>query len=169
MNASPQRADGGRQLTGRHVLIAMLSFFALILATNAYMIERALTTFGGVETADAYRIGLKYNARIENAALQSQLGWSDAVGYARDTETITVDLKDASGAPVTGLTAQVTLARPATNRFDRRLELAADANGRYVAPAGVLEAGSWIVLVEARRDGASQPIYVTRSRIWVTP
>ena len=47
------------------------------------MIYKALTTFGGVETPDAYRKGLAYNQRIAAEEAQAGLGWHDELSLFR--------------------------------------------------------------------------------------
>ena len=66
-------------IQGRHVLVLLLGFFAVVASANAVMIYGALSTFGGLDTPDAYRKGLAYNQRIDAAAAQAQLGWQESL------------------------------------------------------------------------------------------
>jgi nitrogen fixation protein FixH len=70
-----------RGLRGAHVLLVFLGFFATIFLVNGIMVYAALSTFGGLEIADAYRKGLAYNARIAEGQAQAQRGWRDSVSY----------------------------------------------------------------------------------------
>jgi nitrogen fixation protein FixH len=74
------------------VLIVFLGFFATIFLVNGIMIYDALSTFGGIETADAYRKGLAYNARIAEGAAQAQRGWRDNLAYASETQRVRVEV-----------------------------------------------------------------------------
>ena len=53
-----------REVTGRTVLIWLLSFFGLVFAVNGVMIKVAASTFGGVEVASSYKAGLKFGKDI---------------------------------------------------------------------------------------------------------
>ena len=65
-------------LTGRHVLAAMLVFFAVVFAVNAAMIYAALSTYSGVVADEPYRKGLHYNERIVADERQRQRNWREA-------------------------------------------------------------------------------------------
>src|SRR5262249_23714165 len=72
MNAGAQRDGGGdaRELTGRAVLVCLVTFFAVVAGVNAVMIGGAVSTFGGLETESSYQAGLVF-AR-EEAQARSQ-------------------------------------------------------------------------------------------------
>ena len=65
------------EITGRHVLYAILAFFLTVTAVDAFMIYKAVSTFGGIETQDAYRKGLQYNQRLEAEKVRRASGWED--------------------------------------------------------------------------------------------
>ena len=72
-----ERTRGGRpkELTGRMVLFCLVAFFAVVAGVNAIMIRAAVSTFGGVETANAYQAGLAFAREIAEAAAQDALHW----------------------------------------------------------------------------------------------
>ena len=88
----PSRRQRG--LRGTHVLLVFLGFFTTIFLVNGIMVYAALSTFGGLETADAYRKGLAYNARIAEGQAQAQRGWRDSVCYVLDTQRVRVEVTD---------------------------------------------------------------------------
>ncbi len=158
----------GPRVTGRHVLSAMIGFFAVLFLVDGSLIYFAVSTFGGVETPDAYRKGLAYNDRIAAGEAQARLGWLDSLEFSRERESLAFRLADGDGRPVAGLAVAARLSRPATDRFDREVALAETAAGSYEAAGLKLEPGAWTLDVTAARTGAS-PIYETRKRLWVAP
>lgn len=170
MNAvSPSEPRGIR---GRHVLGAMVTFFAVIVMADATMIYKALTTFGGVDNSNAYRDGLTYNDRISRAKRQAERGWADTVALSNDGARLRVAMTAANGKPLAGLRVEATLGRPATVRADMTLPLAEAAPGVYEAPVPApLAEGTWIAGVRAiAGDGdIATPDYQTRRRLWVAP
>lgn len=53
--------------TGRLVLTALLGFFAVCMAVNAFFVYMAVTTNRGVVDENAYQTGLHYNDLLEEA------------------------------------------------------------------------------------------------------
>jgi nitrogen fixation protein FixH len=148
----------------------MLAFFAVIVAADATMIYKAVTTFGGVDNVNAYRDGLAYNTRIAEAARQAGLGWRDTVEMLTDPARLRVSLRDSDGRAPADLRIEATLGRPATVRADAVLRLRETAPGVFEAPVGDSGRGAWIATIRAFRDGgADEPVYRTRRRLWVAP
>jgi nitrogen fixation protein FixH len=158
-----------RGLRGAHVLVVFLGFFATIFLVNGVLIYEALSSFGGLETADAYRKGLAYTARIAEDAAQAQRGWRDSLAYVPGTQRVRVEVTDAAGGGVTGLVLAGEIGRPATDRFDRKLDVAPAGPGVYEAEAAGLEPGWWTVDIEGRRAAASDVVYAARERLWIRP
>ncbi len=170
MNSSQH--TGPRSLNGRHVLLALIGFFVVIFAVNGIMVYKAESTFGGLDTDDAYRKGLAYNERVAAAAAQAKLGWRDTLAYVPETQRLRVALTDPDGAAVSGLTVTAQVQRPATTRFDQELILEQTGPGTYEADAAGLEAGWWTVDVAARRNAADHEnaaLYESRRRVWIKP
>lgn len=143
-------ASKGREITGKHVLIGLVSFFLFVAGVNAYMITKAVTTFSGLDGEDSYRRGLDYNRTIAEAEMQSKLGWSGQTAALPGWHGIGVTLLDRDGHPVTGLAVTGKLERPSTNTSDETLTFKETAPGRYEAQtAAQLAAGGWVVNVDA--------------------
>lgn len=169
MSAAATRLAKGRGIRGAHVLGAMLAFFAVIIAADATMIYKALTTFGGVDNPNAYRQGVAYNQRIARDAEQTLIGWHDDVEIV-DGQRLRVSLRDRSGAPVAGKKLVARVGRPATDRFDATLDLAEVGSGEYAAALPVVAEGTWTVdLAAYAGDGAGVPLYQARRRLWIKP
>jgi nitrogen fixation protein FixH len=158
-----------KQLNGRHVLYMLAGFFGTMLAVNAIFVYCALSSFSGIES-DAYQTGLHYNQRIDAGARQAALGWSHTLTFAPD-EGVSLTVTDRQGARVSGLVVSGDLGRPVAERFTRTLAFRETGPGLYLAPAGTLEAGSWIVSAQARRAAAdsSEPAYQIKERLWLKP
>lgn len=161
--------DGGApRLKGRHVLAAVVSFFAAVLAVNAAMIYAALSTYSGVTAAEPYRKGLNYNERVFASERQAQLNWKDALKIDPDGQ-VTLAITGSDGRPIRNLSVEFSIGRPTTNRQDLNLRLLAQDTG-YGARIGPLPPGAWIAGVEARAsEGDSEPIFRSRRRLWMAP
>ena len=163
------RGSGPRELTGWTVLICLVAFFALVAGVNAIMIWAAVSTFGGVETENAYQAGLTFAREIADAATQDDLHWQvqAKVSPAAGATLVEVVAHDAAGRPLAGLAATARLAHPTDKRLDRIVELtestAGNFAGRGAAPNAL--AGQWNLVVELTRDGSR--VFRSRNRIFV--
>ena len=156
-------------LRGSHVLMILVGFFAIIVAVDGFMIYQAVTTFGGLET-DAYRKGLAYNERIEQETEQTSKGWHDEISVAGTPARLRVGLTDVAKDGVAGRRLVARVGRPATDRFDRTVDLVETRAGVYEAELGELSGGSWIVDLSAFNGADSAvPSYRARRRIWIGP
>lgn len=172
MTTSSATGRGTRGLSGWHVLGAMLAFFAVIIIADATMIYKAVSTFGGVDNANAYRDGLAYNERIARETRQSTLGWHESIEVLSDPARLRVSLKDAGGGAPGALRIEATLGRPAVNTLDATLRLAEVTPGVFEAPLeNALGPGTWIATVRvfAAEGEAAEPVYQIRRRLWVAP
>jgi nitrogen fixation protein FixH len=159
------------EITGRHVLYAILVFFLTVTAVDTFMIYKALSTFGGIETHDAYRKGLHYNQRIEADKVQKTLGWTDETKLDSNKEELTVYIRDRDQKGVDGLQITVLLTRPATNRQDRSVRLIAVGSGRYAGKVPGLAEGTWIASLQAQKtsEHGDDILYQSKARAWKAP
>jgi nitrogen fixation protein FixH len=169
---SSSHSLGKRPLNGRHVLFALIGFFLVVFGVNGIMIYQAESTFGGLDTDDAYRKGLAYNVRVAAAAAQAKLGWHDKLAYVPETKRLRVTLSDPAGGAVSGLSVTAEVERPTTNRFDHSIVLEPTGPGVYEAEVAELAAGWWTVDLSARRGESDQKdaaLYESRRRLWIQP
>lgn len=162
----PGSKDGGYRLTGRHVLIWLLSFFGVVFAVNFTMMHYALSTFSGMEDDSPYKNGLAYNTDIDAGRRQNERGWAVEALQRRDADgglRFTVQAADAGRAPISGLEGSLRLERPADRRFDHAMPLAASGSGRYETTFGVVEPGQWDLVIELSRGG--EKMFVSRNRL----
>jgi nitrogen fixation protein FixH len=130
----------GKQLTGRKVLLIFLAFFGVILTANMTLLYLASGSFPGLVVKNSYVASQEWDSK---AAAQKALGWTTAAEYRDGVLMVTISGRD--GAPVTGLSVTAIAGRPASDRDDMRLELAATAQG-YTAPLA-LAPGTWQVAI----------------------
>jgi nitrogen fixation protein FixH len=154
-------------ITGKHVLLAMLGLFGIVIAVNLVFVTLAIDTFTGVTTANPYKEGLAYNQVLAARDAQRDLGWQGAVGFAAagsGRERISVALSDAAGSPLTGLQLDGSLRRPTNEGLDRPLAWRETAPGRYQAEVALPQRGNWDLVVSA--DDGRHPTFEMRARLW---
>lgn len=163
-----QMTQDGFQLTGRHVLFALIGFFGVMFAVNGVFVYFATTTFSGIETKDAYRQGLAHNERLERTAAYGERGWSTEVVLAPARDSIDITVSDKNGSAVRGLDLSGRIGYPATDDADRPLSAKEVSPGRYRAQFASLENGIWELRMTAVVPGEEeQPVLELRRRLWL--
>jgi len=154
-------------IRGRHVLLAMLAMFGLVIAVNAVFVTLAIGTFTGVTTTNPFQEGLAYNEVLAARDAQRDLGWQGKVALARlgdGADRITVRFSDADGQPLTGLELSGALRRPTHAGMDQALAWRETGPGRYETEVALPARGNWD-LVMAAHDGRNQP-FEMKARLW---
>ena len=153
------------ELTGRMVAAMLVLFFGVIVSVNATIMTVALRTMPGVETRSAYETSQHFNEEIARQHERDARGWKAAATLARQGEgaTLGVTLADRLGQPLSGFAATARLRHPATSARDHAVTLSEREPGRYEANIERVEAGSWILELQARRG--EEIVFVSRSRI----
>ena len=128
------------RIEGRHVLFGMVAFFVVVIGVNVTLAVLANTSWTGLSVENGYVASQHFNDELAEARRQTAFGWKAEFGY-RDAQLELV-LTDNSGRPLSGLTVEVELERPSTDRDDHRLPLSEFGPGIYAA-AGPLKAGQW--------------------------
>jgi nitrogen fixation protein FixH len=149
------------------VLASIVSFFAVIIAVNLIMATLAVSTFGGVETRNAYQAGLSFSREIAESRAQEARNWhveAKLSNWTPDGVVVEVLPRDASGSPVAGVDFTVTFAHPASRRQDQVVALGEVSAGLFRARAQVTP-GQWDLVVEAGRDG--ERLFRSKSRVQV--
>jgi len=142
----------GFRLTGRHVLIAFLAFFGLIIGVNLLFVNLALGTFTGLTDRDSYRTGISWNRQLERAAEMRALGWQvtldPTVTPAREPAArlldLTVTVRDADGRPIPGLALRGEARHPIAERYDLPLSFE-PIDGGYRTRATLPATGDWTI------------------------
>jgi nitrogen fixation protein FixH len=150
MSQASARAPG--EITGRHVLFAMLAFLGIVIAANVVFIVQATRTFPGEIVKKSYVQGLQYNATLEERRRQEALGWEAQADFVTSAQTsqLEIRLRDRSGAAVESATLQGVLRRPLERARDIPLAFRHVGGGVYLAPVGGLAEGQWELSVRAQ-------------------
>lgn len=157
----------GWTLTGWHVLAALLGFFGVMIAANLVFVYLALTTFTGVETRDAYRKGIAYNARLEEARQLEKLGWQGKISW--NAGHLEVVLSSREGDPIRGMSVKGSIGRPSTDKFDQAISFENAGSGHYRSEAIELAPGNWIVAIEAHDPVATDTArFRLKERLWLS-
>lgn len=159
-------AAAASKLEGRHVLFMFIVFFGSIFAVNGYMLFWALSTHTGVVAIEPYRKGLAYNARIADGERQAAIGWSDSANLDR-SGLVTIRMAASDGTPLLGLHIAAVLGRAVTASGDMPLKLSEVAPGDYRAIVGPIDAGTWMITLEASQDNDRTNLYRAKRRLWL--
>lgn len=143
--------EPGFRISGRHVLFAVIAFFGVIIAVNAYFLVAAYRTFPGQVSETPYEDGIGFNRTVAQRRAQAELGWSATATNA--AEGVEVALRDRAGKPLTGLKVEGVLRRPATQAGQIGLKFSEVSAGRYVAKAGP-GSGAWDLHFAAQGAGS---------------
>jgi nitrogen fixation protein FixH len=134
------------QIGGWHVLAAVVGFFAIVFAVDAAFVVSAYRTFPGQVSSTPYEDGVAYNRKLAQMAAQARLGWAPVASVTQGG-AVQVEVRDAAGAPVHGLTLAGRLERPATEAGRIALVFREAEPGVYLATPGRLM-GAWDLTVE---------------------
>ena len=155
-----------RPITGRFVLIAVVSFFAVVISVNTVMIRFAIATLPGTEVDSAYSASLAYQREIQAAHQQDQRDWKVDAHIERQadgTARLEVDANAQDGVPLAGLSVSGRLERPIDRRSDQAFQMVEEGGGSYRGTARGIAAGQWQLVIEADRDG--KRLFLSRNRI----
>lgn len=153
------------RLTGGMVAAMLVLFFGVIISVNATILTVALRTMPGVETRSAYEDSQHFNEAITRQHERDARGWKASANLARQGEgaTLAVTLADRLGQPLSGFATTARLRHPATSARDHAITLSERQPGRYEAGFEHIEAGAWILELQARRG--EDVVFVSRSRV----
>jgi nitrogen fixation protein FixH len=158
------------RLTGKHILLILLGFFALIGAANAVFIYIAVSSRPGEERGASYEIGLRYNNILSEERSQNALQWRHQTQIYKG-DRLRVAVTTSAGAPVAGLAVTGNFGRPASDNADRSLVFKEVDAGVYEAVLGQIGTGSWVMsfTAEKARPGSETATYQVKERLWLSP
>lgn len=155
-----------REITGRFVLIAVVSFFLVVIGVNVVMMRLAITTLPGTEVESAYSAGLAYQKEIQAAHEQNARGWKVDAHIDRKPDggaVIVLHASDAGSAPLTGLAFSGHFERPTDRRADQPLQVVERGEGDYRGTAKGMAPGQWDLVIEADADG--KRMFLSHNRV----
>ena len=141
-------ATSPKPVTGKHVLIGMVSFFGVVMSVNFLFVYFAIDSWTGLTAHDSYRKGLEYNDTLADADRQANLGWQTAVSY--DGDRLYIELTGPTGEPLLASDMSVLVRRPTHEGMDISLVMLVSGSG-YTAPLKLPEAGQWDIDVSIKR------------------
>jgi nitrogen fixation protein FixH len=144
-----------REITGRTVFALLVAFFGVVIGANAFLAHEALSTFGGMEIDSPYRAGQLFEREVALARAQDAQHWqvdAKVMPAANGSTLLHIFARDATGAPLVGMTATAVFARPTDRRLDRAVAIIEDAAGRFRGSVDIA-AGQWDLLIELSRHG----------------
>src|SRR5208282_580753 len=147
-----------RELTGRMVLVCFLGFFGVVFGANGLLVHKALSTFGGVETASSYRAGQLFERDVAMARAQDAQHWrveASVTPAADGSALLDIVARDGTGLAVAGIAATATFERPTDRRLDRSVAVGEDAPGHFRGSAAI-SPGQWDLVIELSRQGERQ-------------
>ncbi len=157
-----------KKFTGKKALMWFVGFFLIIFTVNGIMAYLAVGTWGGLETEDAYRKGIRYNDEISAASEQKQSGW--IISLVHRPKTLKGDRIDIYISwPETDLPpAQVTavVGRAVTNRYDQQITLTMTRDNIYTTAVEIPEPGQWNIKILVKR--AEGPLYQLNEEFFIT-
>lgn len=153
-------------LTGKTVLVLLLSFFGVVVGVNMTMMKIAINTLPGTEVDSAYSASLAFTSEIKAARTQAERNWRVEAYLKRQSQgdaTLTLAAKDAQGKPLRDVEFTGRLERPTDKRGDRRIVLAQAGEGKFIGTASAVSAGQWDLVIEGDADG--RRIFLSRNRV----
>ena len=150
-----------RPFTGWHMLALTCSFFGVIIAVNAGLAYKAISTFPGLEVDNGYISSQTFD---QDRAAQKALNWHLKQGYDHAKDQLRLDFTDAAGKPVTLKDLDVLVGRPTEASDDQHPVMKQGADGAYVS-ASSLPFGKWMLQIVAHaQDGT---LYQARTFFYV--
>jgi nitrogen fixation protein FixH len=132
-----------REITGKHVLIGVVSAFTVIIVVNFFMAYKAVSTFPGLEAKNTWYASQNFEATRK---AQQALGWQVSEAY-EDGRLMLRITEAASGQPAKVADMQVLVGRSTEAAADQMPVFIRDG-GAFVAPVD-LAPGKWLLRIEA--------------------
>lgn len=143
------RPAGGREFTGRHMFVAVVAFFFVIIAVNLLMAGLATRSWSGLVVKNSYVASQSFNEAVAAKRRQDQLGWRGK--FAANGTEIGYRLTSRSGEPVVASMIQLTFRRPAYEAEDHIVTLRKGQDGTFSVRHRLAD-GIWVVEVLADTD-----------------
>lgn len=132
--------------TGRHMFLAMLGFFGVIITVNVTMAVFARTSWTGLVVANSYVASQEFNAKMAETRAQAALKWKGKLAIRN--HVVRYRLVDRAHAPVLLKGVQIGFKRPVDDREDHVITLAPDGDGGFALPHDVPD-GVWLIEINA--------------------
>ena len=158
---SVNQANQGFKFEGWHMLVIMVSFFAIIASVNVTMAILANSNWTGLVVKNSYVASQKYNQVLHEAEQLRKSGLRSELKFADKKLSFVLSGQDGAPVLVDSLTAHI--GRPAHEHSDRSIAFEVYSNDRYQLELD-LEPGIWAVSITGMANGA---MYRRDERIFV--
>jgi nitrogen fixation protein FixH len=138
MSSTPKAARG--EFTGRHMLLAILGFFGVVIAVNAGMAVVSSVSWTGLVVQNSYVASQEFEAKRRAHIAQQQAGWSASLDYVEGRALLRV--VDSGGVAIALGNPVLQINRPVGGHDDQRVALSPGPDGIY-AGAVALGPGVW--------------------------
>ncbi len=156
------RKPAHKPFTGHHMLAIVCAFFTIVIVANGTMAYFASSSWTGLVVKNSYVASQKYNAHLQSARDQLEIGWTSRLEY--DSSRLDFRLLDRSGHPISGAQVSASLERPVGTSEDVKIAFIEVVPGTYRSEA-TLGSGSWNATVIARQN--DKPDYTQIFRLSV--
>ena len=141
-----------REFTGKHMLVSILAFFAVVIGVNVTMATLAQKSWTGLVVENTYVASQQFNEEAKKGRAQAALGWTGKLTVA--SGEVRYSLVDSHGKPVPLRGVTVLFRHPAYEAEDEALTLAAvvgatPGNADAFAVRHTPRNGVWIVEIDA--------------------
>jgi len=141
-----------REFTGKHMLIVIISFFAVVIGVNVTMATLAEKSWTGLVVENTYVASQQFNEEARKGRAQAALGWTGTLTIA--SGEVRYGLVDAQGKAVPLHGVKVLFRHPAYEAEDEIVTLAsppagAAAKAEELAARHTPKDGVWIVEIDA--------------------
>ncbi|MDX8443570.1 FixH family protein [Mesorhizobium australafricanum] len=141
-----------RGFTGKHMLIVIVSFFAVVIGVNVTMATLAQKSWTGLVVENTYVASQQFNEEARKGRAQAALGWTGKLTVAGGE--VRYLLVDSRGKPVPLHGVRMLFRHPAYEAEDEALTLAAPSgdspgNTQAFAARHTPKDGVWIVEIDA--------------------
>ena len=150
-----------RELTGKHVLLIMFTFFGIIIAVNMMMATLASKSWTGLVVKNSYVASQKFNIELKEAKEQAASGIHSELRY--NNQVLVFLLKDADGETLAAENLTAEIGRPAFEQADQELSFLRNAEDSYKLIIQ-LEPGIWMIKITGQTSNES---YRRDARIYV--
>jgi len=131
--------------TGRHMLMIMIAFFAVIIAVNVTMATVAGTSWTGFVVRNSYVASQEFNGRVAAARAQAALGWTATLVVEHGEARLRIVDREGHAVPIP--TASLALRNPASDRKDSTVALESTGE-EFRGPVDIAD-GQWVVEIQA--------------------
>jgi nitrogen fixation protein FixH len=125
--------------TGRHMALAMIGFFSVVIAVNIVMATIAERSFGGTVVDNSYVASQRFNAWLDAAARQDSEGWTLSTAHRGGHLVVAIATR---GAAVDGGALIARVSHPLGVLPERMMHFRPIGGGRYLSDEA-LPAGRW--------------------------